>query len=109
MPPNTPYHPASTAQFINVLDDPDMLFEVQENGTMGVGAVGRNVDLVSGTGSTTSGYSGWQIASAGLNTTATLQMRVIAPVRRANNDPTLANAKWLVSFNLHSARNTTGV
>lgn len=106
------YHAASTAGYILVADDPDLLFEIQEDGdggAMGVGAVGRNADLVSGTGSTTSGYSGFQLDSSTLATTATLQLRIVEAVQRSNNDPTLTNAKWLVRINLHSLRNATGV
>src|ERR1700761_9241973 len=40
------YHPASTAAYILVSDDPDVLYEVQENGAMVQGAPGRNVNLV---------------------------------------------------------------
>lgn len=106
------YHPASTAGYVFVADDPDLLFEIQEDslgGVMTVGAAGRNADLISGSGSTASGYSGFMLDSSTLNTTATLQLRVEQPVRRADNDPTLDYAKWLVGINLHSKRNATGV
>jgi len=106
------YHQASTEGYILVADDPDLLFEVQEDGVggaMGTGAAGRNVDVVAGTGSTTTGYSGFELDSNTLNTTATLQMRIHRPVERVDNDATLTNAKWLCSINLHSVRNATGV
>lgn len=96
------YHAASTAGYVMVADDPDLLFEVQEDGVggaMGVGAVGRKVQLVSGTGSTVTGWSGWELDSSELATTSTHQMHIVAPVLRADNDPTLTHAKWLVSFN----------
>jgi hypothetical protein len=108
----TVYHPASTLGYIMVATDPDLLFEAQEDsvgGVMTVGAAGRNADFIVGTGSTVTGYSGCMIDSNTLNTTATLQFRIVAPVERADNDPTLDYAKWLVSINLHSYRNTTGV
>jgi len=106
------YHAASTAGYILVADDPDLLFEIQEDsvgGVMTVGAAGRNADLVAGTGSATTGYSGFMLDSSTLNTTNTLQLRIRRPVVRTNNDPTLDYAKWLVSINLHSSRNLTGV
>jgi len=106
------YHAASTAGYVLVADDPDLLFEIQEDsvgGVMTVGAVGRNADLVSGTGSTGTGYSGWMLDSSTLATTNSLQLRIVATVQRADNDPTTAYAKWLVSINLHSLRNLTGV
>src|SRR5665213_2181532 len=68
------YLPVSTAAYVYVCDDPDLLYWVQEHGAMVSGASGRNADLVAGTGSTASGYSGWQLASSTLLTTNTLQM-----------------------------------
>jgi hypothetical protein len=107
-----PYRLASTAAYVMVCDDPDMLFEAQEDavgGVLDLQAAGRNIDLIAGTGSANTGYSGWMLDSSTLQTTATLQMRIHRPVERADNDPTLASGKWLVSFNLHAMRNTTGV
>lgn len=103
------YHQASTAGYIQVADDPFLLFECQENGTMGIGAVGRNVDMVAGSGSTVTGYSGWTLNSSTLATTSTLQMRVIYPVVRADNDPTSQYADWLVAINNHAMTRLTGV
>lgn len=105
---STVYHPASTAGYILVADDPDALFEVQENGNMGQGAPGRNVNLVSGSGSTTTGYSGWQLNSSTLNTTNTLQMKVIRLLEQADN-VVGTNAKWLCRINLNALTSTTGV
>ncbi len=106
------YHPASTAGYILVSDDPDMLYMVQENGNMGTGTIGavagpgKNVDLVSGTGSTVTGYSGWTIGSASLSTNA-LQMRVMRMLEQADN-ALGTNAKWLCRINLNQLTNTTG-
>lgn len=106
------YRPASTTSYVLVADDPDLLFEIQEDsvgGSMTVGAAGRNADFIAGAGSTASGYSGWMLDSSTLNTTNTLQLRIIQPVRRPDNDVTDTLGKWLVSINLHSMRNLTGV
>jgi hypothetical protein len=108
------YHAASTAGYILVADDPELLFEIQEDsdgGAMGVGCVGRNAQLVSGTGSAYTGWSGWQLDSSSLATTDTHQLRIVAPVLRADNDPTLAYAKWLVSINQgrHEFEIATGI
>src|SRR5215471_1787537 len=51
----TPYLPASTAAYVYVCDDPNLLYEIQEDGVGGAmvaGASGRNADLIAGTGST---------------------------------------------------------
>lgn len=73
------YHLASTAQYVLVADDPDLLFEIQEDsvgGVMTVGAAGRNVDFIAGNGSTVSGFSGWMAdSSTGNSTSNTLQDR----------------------------------
>lgn len=108
----TIYHAASTAGYVLVADDPELLFEIQEDsvgGVMTVGAAGRNADLISGTGSTVTGYSGFQLDSSTLQTTNSLQLRIVDAVKRADNDPTADYAKWLVKINLHSLRNLTGV
>ena len=76
---------------------------------MGQLAPGRNVNLVSGTGSTITGISGWQLNSSTLATTATLQMKVIRGLEQADNNVTLANAKWLCRINLSALTNPTGV
>ena len=111
---STVYHPASTAGYILVADDPGLLYEVQENGNMGgatpvVGSVpgpGKNVDLVAGAGSTVTGYSGWMLGSASLSVNA-LQMRVIRMLEQADN-ALGTNAKWLCQINLNQLTSTTG-
>jgi hypothetical protein len=108
------YHAANTAGYVLVADNPELVFEVQEDGVggaMGVGCVGRNVDLIAGSGSTVTGWSGWQLDSNTLGTGATVQMRIVGPVIRPDNDPTLTKAKWLVTVNHdnHELNYTTGI
>jgi hypothetical protein len=110
---STVYHPASTAGYILVADDPGLLFWAQENGNMaGTGPAGsylgpgKNVDLASGTGSTTTGYSGWTLNSSSLSANA-LQMRVIRMLEQADN-ALGSYAKWLCQINLSQLTSTTG-
>ncbi len=106
------YRPASTLGYVLVADDPDLLFEIQEDsvgGVMTIGAVGRNADLIAGSGSAVTGWSGFQLDSSTLQTTNTLQLRIVDALRAPDNDPGDTYAKWLVSINLHSLRNLTGV
>lgn len=106
------YHAASTAGYVLVADDPDLLFEAQEDGVggaMDAGAAGRNVEFIVAAGSTFTGQSGVMLDSNTLATTNTLSLRVVAPVVRPDNDPTLTNAKWLVSINLHHFNAILGV
>lgn len=103
---------ASVAAYVMVADDPELLFEVQEDGlggAMGVAAGSRNVDLIAGTGSAFTGYSGWMLDSSTLQTTNSLQMRILRAVERDDNDATLTLAKWLCAINLHSHKNLTGI
>jgi hypothetical protein len=107
------YHPASTAQYILVADDPDLVFEMQEDsvgGSIAMATAGtKNVDMVAGAGSTATGYSGWMIDSSTIATGNTLQLRLLRGVERPDNTMASSYAKWLVRINLHSMRNLTGV
>lgn len=61
------YRAASTEQIIWVVDDPDVVFQIQDSGD-GVPDndwVGLNANLVSGTGSTYTGLSGWKLDANG--------------------------------------------
>lgn len=107
----TPYLPVSTAAYIYVVDDPFVLFKAQEDsvgGAMVSGVVGQNVDLIAGSGSTVTSFSGWQLDSSTVQTTATLQMRIMQMLQEVDNAVGV-NAKWLVKFNLHRMLNLTGV
>lgn len=105
------YRQASTAAYIAVADDPNLLFYVQEDsvgGALTASAASQNANLVSGAGNTTYGTSGWQLQSSTVNTTNTLQMRIIRALQQVDN--TVGNqTKWLCRINLHSLTNTTGV
>lgn len=106
-----PYHPASTAQYILVADDPNLLFSIQEDsvgGAMAAGAAMANADLVAGAGSTTTSQSGWMLDSSTVGTGSTLQMRVLRLLQQSDNIIG-AYAKWLVRMNLCSQSNPTGV
>jgi hypothetical protein len=111
------YRQASVAQYILVADDPDLIFEAQEDsvgGNIAMATAGtKNIDLISASGSTVTGFSGWMLDSSTIATTNTLQMRLVSGVRRANNDmgsgTGVTLSKWLCKINLHSLRNTTGI
>jgi hypothetical protein len=107
------YHPASTAQYILVADDPNLLFVAQEDsvgGAITVATAGtKNIDLVAGAGSNVTGYSGWMLDSNTVGTGATLQMRIVQGLQEADNTMGQDYAKWLVRMNLSSYRNTTGI
>lgn len=108
------YRVASTAEYVLVADDPDLLFEIQEDSTGGALAatdIGLNADLAAGSGSTVTKLSGFQLDSSTADTTATLQLRIVGIAQRADNEIG-ANAKVLVRINLPTetgAAGSTGV
>ena len=107
------YRPASDARvwYALVVDDPNVLFEIQEhsNGTqLAAAEVGLNQIGYSGTGN---GYvSGWQLASytdATPASTNTLQLRLMG-LRRKSSNAFGAYAKWLVQINVHELSHGLG-
>ena len=106
------YSPASTEDIVWLADDPDLVFEVQEDsvgGALAATDVAQNADLAAGAGgSTVTNFSSWELDSNTANTTNTLQVRIERLVSRADNE--IGNqAKWEVSILQHSMRNKTGV
>jgi len=66
-----------TTAWAYVCDDPDMLFEIQADGSLDQTALGANAAVVQGSGSTTTGNSGVTLASASVATTNTLPLRIV--------------------------------
>lgn len=108
------YHPASTAQYILVADDPSLLFWCQDDASSEATAnqawAGLNANLVSGTGSTITGYSGYQLQSSSVATTNTLDLKIMRALNQADNvlsgtANTNTHAKWLVKVNNHQYAN----
>lgn len=105
------YRPASTEGYLLVVDDPEVLFEVQEDsdgGALAVANIGQNINHVAGTGNTLTGTSASEIDSSSAATTATLSFRIVGLSPRVGN--AVGNqAKWLVAINDHAYTTTTGV
>jgi hypothetical protein len=102
------YHPASTAQYLAICDDPNVLYEIQDDASSQATApklwAGKNASLVTGSGSTVTGYSGWQMAASTVATTNSLDLKIIRPLQQPDNTigttaNTNMNAKWLVKLN----------
>ena len=91
------YHPASTAGIIQVCDDPLTIFEVQEDGNMGIVGVGETANHVNAGGNTTTGASGAEIDSSDVGTG--LSFHILGFSQRVDNQPANANAKVLVKIN----------
>jgi hypothetical protein len=108
------YRQASISNYILIVDDPNCLFEVQEDSSGGAipaaTSAGENGNLVSGAGSTVTGYSGWmlQSSSVGSGANSTKQLRLLGLVRGPDN--AIGNyAKWLVRLNTAQLWSASGV
>lgn len=109
--PGALFRPASTGldYYVLVNDDPEAQFYIQENDNSGgvagtplpVTAVGKNANLVSGSGSAFTGWSGWMLDANAVATSATNQLRIIgfAP---PPNVAASAFSKVIVQINLHT-------
>lgn len=104
----------ATAYIINA---PNALFLAAALNTSIVTAnISENVCFVSGTGNTTTGFSGATVDQSSLNTTNTLPFRVVAPCTTQGNfglvgngsDPTTAFGWCIVTFNNQNYKQLTG-
>lgn len=101
------YLPASTGGLVLVADYHEQQFVAQDDahasGTaFGINGAGGNVNLVSGSGSTVTGTSGWKLNSQNTpGSTAGDQIRLLKPVPVTNNDYTAKSALWIVMINNH--------
>lgn len=108
------YRQASIANYILVSDDPNYLFAVQEDSVGGAIATATggfaNGNLVAGAGSTVTGFSGWQLQSSSVSSSAntTYQVRLLGLLRGASNALGV-NAVWIVRLNNPQLWSTTGV
>lgn len=106
-----PYRAASTAAYVHVASDPDLMFKIQEDsdgGALAATDVQLNADLVAGSGSTATGKSAFELDTSTKATTNTLQLRIHKLWEGVDN-AIGTNAVWLVSINLHQNRYTTGI
>lgn len=97
------YRANSTARYVLVADDPNLLFEVQEDGAMAITAVGATCTLTGFTsGSTVTGLSAVELDSSEISETSDTDddVRIIELVQRPDNAQG-TNAKWLVRLNVH--------
>jgi len=90
--------------YFAVVDDPDVLFEIQE---AGVGAVltatsiNRNVNFGLGTRTASLVLSPTFLDNNTVNTTLTLNCKIHGAAQRPDNTPFTTFQKWLVSINNH--------
>lgn len=99
------YRQALTTSYGFVCDDPNQLYAIQEDSDGGAISMTHggftNGNLISGTGSTATGFSGWQLDSSTVdgNANATYQLRLLGLLRGPDN-ASGEYAKWVVRINL---------
>lgn len=94
-----------------VVDDPDALFQVQANGTLGQVALGTNASLIqTNAGSTgVNIVSGVSLQASSVAATAGLPLRIVDFVSGPNSAVGDAFTDVIVRINTHFHRQTTGV
>lgn len=106
---STIYREGSTARVLLVCDDPNVVFEVQDDASAALAttSVGLNANLVAGAGSTYTGLSGWELDASTPTADASNQLLIerVANIE-ADNVAADGNAKWEVVINLHRYRDT---
>ena len=107
------FNPASTEAIAIVADDPNQLFEMQEEsaGTpLAATSVGLNANVVyAEAGSTITGFSGAEIDTTTPDTTQNFQLKILRLIDRVDN-AVGQHAKWLVKINQHTeSDNTAGI
>lgn len=109
--PNSTVRPAAAQSkdwYAMVVDDPDIIFEVQEVSggiALTAAAAGLNANLVAGANN---GFvSGWELNNATEDTEAALQVKILSLSQRIDN-ALGEHAKWLVKINNHEFAAGTG-
>jgi len=104
------YRPASTAMYCLVVDDPDVIFEIQEDNDtndMDADMVGLSTDIVVGSGNTTSGLSAMELDSSD-TATAAGQCKILNVSNKEDN-ALGTYCKWDVLIIEHEMRSSTDV
>ena len=108
--PNKSYRPASTAMYCLVVDDPQVIFEIQEDSvgnSIAATMVGLSTDIVVGTGSTTTGKSAMELDSSD-TATAAGQCKILRVANREDN-ALGDHCKWEVLIIEHEMLSSTDV
>ena len=93
-----------------VIDDPDAVFQIQADDTLGQNALGTNAAIVQGAGNATLGVSGVSLDASTIANTATLPLRIVGFVDiEGVSQVGDAYTDVLVKINTHALRSTTGI
>ena len=105
------HRPASVKMFCFVCDDPNALYEAQEDSVGGNIAITdgqKNVNFIVAAGDTVFGLSGMEIDSSTVDTTATLPLKLIQGAQQAGASLPETNGKYIVKINNHQYGSSTG-
>lgn len=92
--------------YVMVVDDPMVIFEIQCNNAGAMVVTSKNANIVvAALGTNTLCQT--MLDNASINTTNTLQLKILGLAQRVNVDKT-ANAPLLVKFNTHELTTSTG-
>ena len=110
----SPYYPASVAATgdieMDVIEDPNLLFEIQaDNTTPTIAIIGANTDITATAGSTANGLSAEVAAIGSVNTTATFPLRIVGFSAEPDNDTASPYARLLVQLNTTGSRVALGI
>ena len=81
------YRPAATAMYVLVVDDPDVIFEIQEDNAdndIDAAMIGLSTDIAVGAGDTSNGMSGMELDSSD-TATALGQCKILRVTNREDN------------------------
>lgn len=107
---------ASTSRIALVVDDPQAVFEMQEDADttpLAAADIGLNIQFTTTTGSATTGISAEELDSTSKAATTTHPLRLLGLAKRPNNAFNTAgagsdNARFLVRFNVHVFKGSSG-
>ena len=101
--PNQVSRAASTKRLALVADDPTLIFEVQDGGTVPCTKtlIGMNTGFLATVGSTVTGASGMTTGTTAPTTTNSLPLKIMGIVNSPDNEPAAAYQKLLVMINQH--------
>lgn len=104
------YWPTGTVAsdaYAYVVDDPDVVFQVQADGTVPQTALGNNIALNSASGDTQTGNSTTSAVYNSYDVTATLPLRIVGFVESTTSTVGDAYTDLLVKWNMPNAVSTT--
>lgn len=105
------YRTASTLRYGTAVIADGTICSIQEDsvgGNLAATNVGQNINVIVGSGSTTTGASGMELDSSTAATTSTLAFRILG-VDKTQGNAIGTNCRWLVTANLTQLEAATGV